>query len=174
MGFDRRWDKNHRGRPTFGTDPNSVIPAEMDQHRVPRRVKLQGSIVKNNLHVADKCFLGQPYHHYNLLFVLPLFRPPFPRQRLSRETSRSICGEVSGDDPLPQICPGLENEMCGDQGSMSAKSLDPPGRLLTTFRLKSSDWQAGRAYGPFDTELASCPTRCQGSTAEGDSRNQHG
>lgn len=52
--------------------------------------------------------------------------------------------------------------MCGDQGSMSAKSLDPPGRLLTTFRLKSSDWQASRVYGPFDTELASCPTAAKG------------
>lgn len=45
--------------------------------------------------------------------------------------------------------------MCGDKGSMSAKSLDSPGCLLTTFRLKSSDWQASRVYGPFDTELAS-------------------
>lgn len=38
----------------------------------------------------------------------------------------------------------------------------PQQRLLTTFRLKSPDWQASRVYGPFDTELVSRPTAAKG------------
>ncbi|KAI7780561.1 hypothetical protein LA080_015963 [Diaporthe eres] len=141
-GLSRRWDKNDRGRPTFGTDPNFEIPAEKDQRRFQRRVKLQGSSVQSNQQVADKSFLG------NLIIITTFylsfhFSGPLFRGRDLRATQEDQYAERSpGTDPLPQICPGLENEVCGDQGSMSAKSLEPPGSLLTTFRLKSSDWQA--------------------------------
>lgn len=99
-------------QPLGPTDPNSEIPAKIDQQLFQRRVKLQGSSMDNKQHVTDKSFLCNPIiiTTFCLSSTFPAPFPSYAAKTFAKQhgrSGRSICGEVPGDrstsPDLPRI-----------------------------------------------------------------------